>query len=175
MKLAAALSIAERIRACLAPHCARIEIAGSIRRNKAEVGDVEIVCILGTYRPPDLFSECDFTETRRNQDWIRAIYSLGRIVTGHPIDGRYILVETPDGVSVDVFVATEINWGWILALRTGSADYAHYTLLPALKRNDCTFKDGTILRNGKVMPVPEETDVFKLAGMVWCDPEARNA
>lgn len=43
MKLEQALEIAEKVKALLAPHCERIEIAGSIRRKKPDVKDIEIV------------------------------------------------------------------------------------------------------------------------------------
>jgi DNA polymerase/3'-5' exonuclease PolX len=43
--LARAVSIAETTQAALAPHCERIAIAGSVRRRKAFVGDLELVCI----------------------------------------------------------------------------------------------------------------------------------
>ena len=36
---------ADRIVEILAPHCDRIEIAGSIRRQKPTIGDIEVVCI----------------------------------------------------------------------------------------------------------------------------------
>lgn len=46
MKLEQALPIAERIKSELAPYCSRIEIAGSIRRERQIVNDIEIVCII---------------------------------------------------------------------------------------------------------------------------------
>ena len=49
MNLQQAQQIAERIKSELAPHCDRIEIAGSIRRKKPEVKDIEIVCIPKPY------------------------------------------------------------------------------------------------------------------------------
>ncbi len=45
MKLDKALEIAERTKKLLAPYCERIEIAGSIRRKKPEVKDIELVAI----------------------------------------------------------------------------------------------------------------------------------
>lgn len=49
MKLDKALEIAERIKELLAPYSERIEIAGSIRRKKPEVKDVELVAIPKPY------------------------------------------------------------------------------------------------------------------------------
>jgi DNA polymerase/3'-5' exonuclease PolX len=37
-----ALAIAEQTRTALAPYCERIEIAGSIRRQKPQVKDIEL-------------------------------------------------------------------------------------------------------------------------------------
>ena len=41
--LAAARAVAAALRELLEPACARVEIAGSIRRRKAKVGDLELV------------------------------------------------------------------------------------------------------------------------------------
>ena len=49
MELQKAYKIAQQLVHVLKPHCARIEIAGSIRRMKAQVGDIEIVCIPKPY------------------------------------------------------------------------------------------------------------------------------
>ena len=45
MQLEKAEKIARKYVDLLAPFCERIEIAGSTRRKKPEVGDIEIVCI----------------------------------------------------------------------------------------------------------------------------------
>lgn len=41
----AARKVADRVVDILAPHCDRIEIAGSLRRGEHTVGDIELVCI----------------------------------------------------------------------------------------------------------------------------------
>lgn len=45
MPLAKAQKIAENVKSFLEPYCQRVEIAGSVRREKTEVGDIEIVVI----------------------------------------------------------------------------------------------------------------------------------
>jgi len=45
LPLSTAITLAESIVTALAPGCSRIAIAGSVRREKPEVGDIEIVCI----------------------------------------------------------------------------------------------------------------------------------
>jgi hypothetical protein len=54
MNYDAALAIAERLKADLAPYCTRIEIAGSVRRQRPQVKDVEI-CAIPLQEPSDLF------------------------------------------------------------------------------------------------------------------------
>ena len=49
MEYSKAILIAEKVKAELAPHCERIEIAGSLRRKKEFVGDIEIVAIPKDY------------------------------------------------------------------------------------------------------------------------------
>jgi DNA polymerase/3'-5' exonuclease PolX len=173
MTLTEATPIADAIVRLLTPHCDRIAIAGSVRRRKATVGDIEIVCIPSTYRPPDLFSTCDFGETRRSQDWIRAAYQIGRVTKGHPIDGRYIQFDR-DGVQVDLFTATAENWGLILAIRTGSAAFSHTVLARGWVRNGYTSEGGMLRRGAETVPVREEADLFRLAGVAWVEPEGRS-
>ena len=45
MEYEVAIEIAEKVKALLLPHCERIEIAGSVRRKKPNVKDIEIVAI----------------------------------------------------------------------------------------------------------------------------------
>ena len=45
MELEKARDIAEKIEAVLESSCERIMIAGSIRRRKPDVGDIELLCI----------------------------------------------------------------------------------------------------------------------------------
>jgi DNA polymerase/3'-5' exonuclease PolX len=49
--------VAAAIVADLAPFCARIQVAGSVRRRKEVVGDIELVAI-PRYTPSGLFGAC---------------------------------------------------------------------------------------------------------------------
>ena len=52
---ARALMLAQGLIETLRPHCERIEIAGSLRRGKPDVGDIELVCIPKADEMRDLF------------------------------------------------------------------------------------------------------------------------
>ena len=161
MKLNKALKIAERVKAELAPHCERVEIAGSIRRRKPEVGDIEIVAIPKPY-DVGLFAS-----------GIAPIVEQWPKVRGS-LPCKYTQRTLPDGIALDLFFATRENWGLIFAIRTGSADYSHRVLACGWVRNGYKSVDGMLTRDGVAVAVPEERDLFRLAGVRWVEPEERN-
>lgn len=159
MNLADALPIAESIRALLAPYCERCEVAGSIRRHQATVGDVEIVCI------------------RRNRDlpaFIRAVEQWEKI-KGSPT-GAYTQRRHPSGMTVDIFMATPENWGLILAIRTGPARFSHKVLARGWCAKGYESKGGLLYRRlgtSEPLVVREERDLFALIDVPWVDPKDR--
>jgi DNA polymerase/3'-5' exonuclease PolX len=161
MQLDQATAIAERVKAQLAPHCNRIEIAGSIRRRKSDVGDIEIVAIPKPY-DVGLFAS-----------GIAPIVSAWPKVRGE-LPCKYTQRTLPDGIALDLFFATAENWGLIYAIRTGSADYSHRVLACGWVRNGYKSADGMLSRDGVAVPVREERDLFRLAGVPWVEPEARS-
>ena len=164
---------ADRIVEILAPHCDRIEIAGSIRRQKPTIGDIEIVCI--PKRDLDMFGVpagvcTDFIETVEKWDKVRG-----------DADGRYTqrILPNTNGFTVDIFMADADNWGWIFALRTGSATYVQKTFLRGLRAVDCFAVDGyvydfTDTLHPKKVSLREESDLFKLIGLDFVQPQERN-
>ena len=166
MRLDEARAIAERVLAELAPHCERIEIAGSIRRGKPEVGDAEIVCIPRT-RTSGLFGDI----TERDPAFCRAVDQWDRIKgTSH---GKYTQRRLPEGISLDLFTATPENWGLILAIRTGSAEFSHSVLAAGWVRRGYHSSGGMLHRGATLVEVREERELFELVGIEWVDPAQR--
>lgn len=113
-----AKAIADKIVSLLSPHCERIQVAGSIRRESAIIGDIEIVCIPKPYQV-GLF-----------EDWIAKEVNHWHKVKGELEYGKckYTQRILPEGIKLDLFFAERGNWGLILAIRTGSAEYSHKVL-----------------------------------------------
>jgi len=168
MNLNQATEIAERIRAKLAPHCERIEIAGSIRRRKPEVGDIEIVCIPRTYEIGLLFGELIL----RDQGFCTQV-ERWPMIKGLA-SGKYTQRLLPEGIYLDLFMARPENWGLIYAIRTGSAEYSHRVLASGWVRNGYHSVDGMLVKGVYKTPVREERDLFDICGRTWAEPWERN-
>ena len=153
---AGALSLAERFMVRLGEACARIEIAGSLRRQEETVGDIEIVCIA----KPTPFSLGDPERTLIDD----VIDDLGvrRVKNGQKY--KQLAVEffikpssvgktewpppKPTTVMIDLFITTEECWPVIFAIRTGPTEYSRRLVTPVSRGGrlrDCYHvKDGRL-------------------------------
>jgi len=160
MQLQQALKIAESVKAQLSPHCNRIAIAGSIRRQKADPKDIEIVAIPKPY------------ETGLFESGIAAVVNRWQKVKGE-LPCKYTQRILPEGIKLDLFFATPENWGLIFALRTGSANFSHKVLATKWVKMGYKSENGLLTREGEVYIIPEEKDLFNLLGLEWVKPELR--
>lgn len=156
-----ALPIAERVLKQLTPHCIKIEIAGSIRRKKLIVGDIEIVAIPKPYEV-GLFA-----------NGIAPIVNKWEKVKGE-LPCKYTQRILPEGIKLDLFFAESGNWGNILAIRTGSTEFSKRKL--AFRWKDLGFKskEGYLWRESRKYECPTEKDFFKLLRINYVEPEFRN-
>ena len=160
MKLAEAQMIADRVKAELAPHCERVEIAGSIRREKADVGDIEIVAIPKPYQV-DLFAS-----------GIALVVNKWEKVRGE-LPCKYTQRILPEGIKLDLFFATPENFGLIYAIRTGSADYSHCVLACGWVAHGYKSVGGMLTCDGKPVAVCDEERLYKIIGKRWVHPRYR--
>lgn len=169
MKLAEAEKIALKYLEMFKPHCERICIAGSIRRGKAEVNDIEIVCIPKTRKMTSfLFYEYE----ERDNEFVKLVHSIPR-VTGDGLS-KAIKFLLPENIKLDMFTATKSNWGYILAIRTGSAFFSHNTLAKGWVAKGYHGKNGMLQdQYGNDVEVKEEIDLFNLIGLPFITPEKR--
>lgn len=190
MNLARAEQLARAVRADLLPGCDRIEIAGSIRRRKPEVGDIELVAI--PTRSTDLLGG----QADSLLDGIIDRLCLKRHLIKVKGGDRYKQFHVPDtdftrsGVGsylckLDLFICDPETWGVIFAIRTGSADFSRQLVTQQSKGGLCP--DDMYIRDGRLwkrmantgpepgdedcpLATPEETDVFAAMGLKWVQP-----
>jgi DNA polymerase/3'-5' exonuclease PolX len=184
-----ALPIAAAIAEALAPGCERIEIAGSIRRRRADVGDIEILAIprIHTEQIADgLFDTRDVAidELQLSLDLALA----DGLLASHPLDPKrgpkYAkLVHAGSGIQVDLFSTRPETWGVAFLIRTGPAEYSERFVTEIKRRNwhigrGCELHVGGLKCDDRMSPceavaTPDEADVARLTGWHLVPPAMR--
>jgi len=173
--LPSALNIGNRFRKVIEPHCEKVIMAGSVRRMKPMVGDIELVCL-----PAEPNSLNGFLNEYP-----------GIIINGERLK-RFFYPKS--GIQIELYIPRPYDFGRILAIRTGSSVFSHSVLAvqwnrlgwcgtsEGLRRKaECIhgtslwkikkdFKD-----NPTLPPVFEtEESFFEFLGLKWIPPEQRS-
>lgn len=161
---AKAKQIAEEVVALLEHHCTKIAIAGSIRRQKPIIGDIEIVVIAKPY------------QTGLFQDGIATVVNQWKKVKGELEYGKtkYTQRILPQGIKLDLFFAEEENWGCIFLIRTGDWEFSKKFMGTLIPSRGYKQEDGYLKYNGKTISVPQEQDLFDKVGIKYIEPQDRN-
>ena len=158
--------LAEMLVDLLGDICLKIEIAGSLRRGKASVGDIEIVA-LPRYRA-ELLARLDMLVHRGEA--AQAIYSDGKKRWGERYRGL-----NWRGMKAEIFIAEANNWGYLLWLRTGPGDANHYVMRQIARHNaPFRFASGFAIADGGRIALEDEASLFRLLGMPFFHPSERS-
>jgi len=176
MELNIARPVAESIVNAIRPFCKAAEVAGSIRRMKDNVKDVEIVAII--------------------EDWtslFQALLNYGYFIKpGVPdiepwppkANAKYLRMMLNCGLKLDLFVANTENWGGLFMMRTGSGvgpnGNALTGFVPGMFARWKKVSGGgrmtgcmPTLPDGRKIVVSTEEEFFKLLGVEWVNPDLR--
>jgi DNA polymerase/3'-5' exonuclease PolX len=168
---AAALEVAQALRTALDLACDRTLIAGSLRRQKTEVGDLELVIQPKAEPILDMFGAVVGQQNLLDE----RLAVLG--ITTFTKNGERYKQFTWEGISVDLFVATPETWGCVATIRTGSADFTRWLVTKKRQGGACpemySFKGGRIWAGSKALDTSEERHVFDLLELDWIEPAAR--
>lgn len=182
--LAEAEAIAADLVDLLRPACERIEVAGSIRRRRATVGDIEIVAIPRIERLPvgilpDVTADVSLLDRQLTalpgRVWARAVevHRADGTVDTQTREGRAYKALAFRELPVDLFITTADQWGVIFALRTGPWDW-NVKLVEDCKRYFRRVELGRVLHLGQPVATPEERDFFRAIGQPWVEPSERS-
>ncbi|WP_157470943.1 hypothetical protein [Gracilimonas tropica] len=122
-----ATKIARRLTQLMAPHCYRVEVAGSVRRQKAEVSDIEIVAHPKKYWVKEDLPQKDIFAPSKTQvqhselvdkclavlpnvEWIKPGFKdTSMLIEKY---GKEVLTEVPElGLGLDREISRENNYG----------------------------------------------------------------
>lgn len=176
--------IANFILGSIAPYCQSsdanrfepmIHITGSIRRQKPDVKDIEIVCLPANGK--------------------RNLLGMYFINAGHTIvkggfGGRYVQMVIKDkGIKLDLFMPQEADYYRMLAIRTGPKEYGHkldtaWREMGWVGTDDGLRKESQCVQKGKTwhctamqpdLPPPwqSEREFIEWLGLPYLEPEER--
>ena len=152
MELEQAKAIAAALVQELGSCCEKVVVAGSIRRERPLVNDIDLVLIPA------------------NQGQLAVkLHDLGCRFGGPKLQ-RFLY----RGASVDIYLATEETFPMLLLVRTGSAAHNRSLAMRAQRMGLHFAADGRgILRDGARVAWRSEAEIFQALGLPFIPPEKR--
>lgn len=154
IELERAQRIAEAVVERLSPHCKKIAIAGSVRRQKPLVNDIDLVLITN-----DLWG------------FHGELTKLGSL----KMSGKKILRVMVGSVQIDIYVADEDTWATLLLIRTGSTEN-NIRLCSLAQRKGwhlAASGDGLFNEKGERVAGDTEESIYEALGLPYQRPEER--
>lgn|SRR3989338_9086845 len=156
MQLTEATKKGEQILKQISPFIARGRLAGSIRRKKSIVRDIDIVVEL---KPNHL------------DDIKKSLAELGEL----KLKGdKFIKLMTKGNVQVDIYIGNKENYQSLLLIRTGSKEHNIKLTTKAISLGMKLTANGLIDHKTEKIIATSEKDIFKALKMNYVEPENRN-
>jgi DNA polymerase (family 10) len=176
-----AYAVALEIVDALHGSCERIAIAGSLRRRKPDVGDVEILYIPKFQTMRDgLF---DMAQIDIAERCIDNMLACGFLRKRPSIKGTFawgeknkLGIHAASGMPVDLFATTEDCWHNYMVCRTGPKASNQRIAITAQKQNHTWHPYGTGFESnltGQTFAMHSEEEVFAFVGLPYAPPEKR--
>ena len=166
-----ALVMASQVVEHLKPHVVRMKAAGSLRRQRHHVGDIEFV-VEPRMVPVDLFG----AEGPDVRELKRQLLEMGTWVKGGERMMQITDLLGREGARLDIYLVWEpAQWGSLLAIRTGPAGLGQYVVT---KMRDYGYRHdhgrAVLQATGETEPTPTEEDFFALARIPCLVPRQRD-
>lgn len=168
----------------LRPATDRIIVAGSLRRGKIMVGDVELLYIPKTEVRPDPQDMFATVTVNLVDEVIASLEKDGVLERRKNVSGweagfgikNKLMSHKKTGIPVDLFSTTEEAWFNYLVCRTGPAD-SNTRICVAAQRKGWKWNPYgsgfTNNRSGEMRVMESEEAVFKFVGLPYLPPEKR--
>lgn len=148
----------------------RVEIAGSIRRRRRIVSDIEIVL-----EPSEILVDMFGAEKKPDVELVQHCCRTW----GQPSKCGGKFIQVPDalgtGFTVDVFLVTPpAQFGSILAIRTGPAGLSQHCVTMMRGKGYRHVAGHVETQGGELMPTPSEGHFFSFAGVEFVEPWERD-
>ncbi len=136
----------------------RIEVAGSLRRRRPTIGDLDLLAAVDD--PAAVIAALD------------GLREVDKVVAAGTDKSSILLAES--GLRVDLMVCAPAAWGTHLVHFTGSKDHNIALRGMALDRGwSLSEKGWKVIESGELLLDAEEADVYERLGLPWIAPELR--
>lgn len=168
MNLRTAQTAAAQLLILLATPRVHLHVAGSLRRLRPEIKDIEFVAhgdIAALWRTVDRLINTGALHKHNYGTAFRPMFRWGE---------RYRGLSWQD-IQVEVFAADSHNFGYIHWLRTGPSAANEFVMRYVLgEHRPLQARDGYIWHDGRRVSVPDEQTLFNLFGWPYIDPQHRS-
>ncbi|MCX6132606.1 MAG: hypothetical protein NTU47_02235 [Ignavibacteriales bacterium] len=173
-----ALDIANDFIAQISATCARIEIVGSLRRQKIAVNDIDLLMIPRFIQMEDetLFGG-PYQEDQLDKQ-------LSQLCLSHDMEldangskiKRFLKSIDGDTIPIDLYISTEQTWWTLLLIRTGSRQHNIKLARKALELQMHLKADGSglLTSSGTLISVQSEEEIFQHLKLEYRSPEERD-
>jgi DNA polymerase (family 10) len=152
--------LADQLKAAVSVQCVRIEVAGSIRRQKAKVHDIDFVVV-----------------TKSDFEWQKISEELKRMKAKPNCQGNSVIkafLPCQSGLfQVDFYRAKPSTFGIHLLVRTGSADHNMWLAGYAISKGMRIKYSEGLIKEGNVIAGETEKGVFEALRLPYPLPSER--
>jgi len=161
VKLPRAQATAKQFIELISPHCEWVAVGGSVRRQRNEVKDIEIIA---TPTPALL----PFLDQLVQAGKLKKADYGGRTRWGQKYRGM-VFMEA----KCELFLCDRLNRGWIYYLRTGPANLNKMLMLKLARQAPFRFSGGYGWYQDRKLVIATEESFFDLLGIAYVPPHER--
>lgn len=165
MRLSEARRQAKTVLEQLKPACDRMLVCGSVRREKPECKDIEIVVVAKSSPTRPIFGE-PATALPPLEAHLNRLIRWGELKRNldNPKYGAKYKTLKLGTTPIDLFIAQPDNWGNLVAIRTGDGEFSKAMVTQrgqgGLMPDDMRQRDGYLYNGEGLIACPEESDWF---------------
>lgn len=169
-----ALVVATNVESELLLACDRILLAGSARRQRPFVHDLDFVVIPQGKLIKDKNGKA--VPLSGQNRWFDIPRIVKEFLNGSIINqGPNIFTAEVEGIQIDINRATEETWAILSTVKTGPVDFNIQLCNRAQKLGMKLSPYVGILKGGALLPLASEEDVFKTLDLPFIEPHRRDA
>lgn len=167
MYLETAKQVADEFIGLISNYCKKVEIAGSVRRKRSSVNDIDVVVI----PKPEFFSKLSRLNAMGNLQLLGHKYCQNTM--WYSLESVFF-----KGVIIDIYSATDEDFDIAMLVWTGS-DKHNIHLVSLAKKKGLSFTTDDegiwgIYKNGERLTNNTEESVYQVLGLSYHKPEDRD-